>query len=296
MAFSKQFNLKLFNDSNAALKYINEQQRANSLIERNEKPKLQGESEVWVKEVLTRQNLKRFDELRVREVSVVIVDYSMPGMNGIDFCEKINNSSIKKILLTGHATSTEVVKAFNNNSIQYYLKKNDENMIEDLESKILQLQHQYFNELSSNIKSEAIDSSTPFFSDPQLAKYFQSNCESLGVMEYFYLTNPSRFSLRTKNHDKFLCVIYTEDEMKEHLQVLREENAPEKLCSAIDSREFIPYFQTADGYYEPSTSNSLSNVYPASQIEGIVNYYCAIIPDGTNNVSSTIKLSENSFH
>ena len=52
MAFSKQFNLKLFDNTDLALKYINEHQRENHLIKQNEKPKPEGESEVWVKQVL----------------------------------------------------------------------------------------------------------------------------------------------------------------------------------------------------------------------------------------------------
>jgi len=296
MAFSKQFNLKLFDNTDLALKYINDHQRENYLIENNEKPKPQGESEVWVKQVLTRQNLKRFDELRAGEVSVLIVDYSMPSMNGIQFCEKIKNSAIKKILLTGYATSTDAVNAFNNNTIHYYLKKNDEHMLQQLEATIHQLQHAYFNELSSSIKAEAIDSGTPFFADPQLARYFQTSCESLGVSEYYYLTNPSRFALRTHNQDKFLCVIYTEDDLAEHLQVLQEENAPENLCSALESREFVPYFQSADGFYEPSISNAMSNIYPAKHVQGKVNYYCAIIPDRFDAANATPKVRASSFH
>lgn len=296
MAFSKQFNVKLFDNTDLALKYINEHQRENHLVENNGKPKPEGESEVWVKQVLTRQNLKRFDEVRIREVSVLVVDYSMPAMNGIEFCEQIKNSAIKKILLTGYATSTEAVKAFNNNTIHYYLKKNDENMLQELEATIHQLQHAYFNELSSSIKAEAIDSGTPFFADPQLARYFQTTCETLGVTEYYYLTNPSRFALHTRSQDKFLCIIYTEDDIAQHLQVLKEENAPEHLCSAIKSREFIPYFQSADGFYEPSISNAISCIHPANHVQGKVNYYCTIIPDSTESVEPAIKTRTNFFH
>jgi CheY-like chemotaxis protein len=296
MAFSKQFNVKLFDNTDLALKYINEHQRENHLVENNEKPKPEGESEVWVKQVLTRQNLKRFDEMRIREVSVLIVDYSMPSMNGIQFCEQIQNSAIKKILLTGYATSAEAVKAFNNNTIHYYLTKNDENMLQELEASIHQLQHAYFNELSSSIKAEAIDSGTPFFADPQLARYFQSACESLDVSEYYYLTNPSRFALRTPRQENFLCIIYTEDDMAEHIQVLLEESAPEDLYLAVKSREFIPYFQSADGFYEPSIANAISDIYPAERIQGKVNYYCAIIPDRANLSTSAIKLSTGLFH
>lgn len=296
MAFSKQFNVKFFQDTDLALKYINQCQRESDLIENTEKPKLQGESEIWVKQVLTRQNLKRFDELRVREVSVVVVDYSMPRMNGIEFCENIQNSAIKNILLTGYATSTEAVKAFNNNTIHYYLKKNEENMLEELEATIHQLQHAYFNELSSSIKAEAIDSGTPFFADPQLARYFRKNCESLGVTEYYYLSNPSRFALHTQSQNKFLCIICTEDDIVQHLQVLLEENAPENLYSAIASHEFIPYFQSADGFYEPGITNAIANIYPANLVKGKVNYYCAFIPDDSDKVKSILESRTGSFH
>lgn len=296
MALSRQFNVKLFTDTDLALKYINEQEREIKLSDSSDKPKPQGESETWVKQVLTRQNIKRYDEFKAREVSVVVVDYSMPSMNGIEFCEKIKNPAIRKILLTGYATTSEAVKAFNNNTIHYYLKKNDDNMLEELESTIHQLQHVYFNEMSSSIKAEAIDSGTPFFADPELARYFRENCDALDVTEYYYLTNPSRFALRTKNNHKFLCLIYTEDDLAEHLQVLEEEGGPESLYTAIKSHQYIPYFQSADGYYEPSLPNPESNIHPADHVKGKVNYYCAIIPDESDITQRVINLRAGRFH
>ncbi len=296
MAFSKQFNVQSFDNTDAALRYINEYQREANLIANDEKPKPQGDSDTWVKRVLTHQNIKRFDELRIKEVSVLVVDYSMPSMNGIEFCEKIKNSSIKKILLTGYATPADAVRAFNNNTIHYYLKKNDENMLQDLEVAIQQLQHAYFNELSSSLKAGAIDSGTPFFADPQLARYFEDACESLGVIEYYYLTNPSRFALRTSDSGNFSCVIYTEDDIAEHLQILLEEGAPDTLCSAIESRKFVPLFQTADGFYEPGIVNSMSNIYPATHVSGVVNYYCAIIADVADTTDPAIKMPKGVLH
>ncbi len=246
--------------------------------------------------MLTHQNVKRFDELRIKEVSVLVVDYSMPSMNGIEFCEKIKSSSIKKILLTGYGTPADAVRAFNNNTIHYYLKKNDENMLQDLEVAIQQLQHAYFNELSSSLKAGAIDSGTPFFGDPQLARYFEDACESLGVIEYYYLTNPSRFALRTSDKGNFSCVIYTEDDIAEHLQILLEEGAPEALSSAIGSRKFVPLFQTADGFYEPGIGNAMSNIYPATHVTGVVNYYCAIVADVTDTPDPAIKVPKGALH
>src|SRR5690606_35530411 len=225
------------------------------------------------------QNIKRFAEMRVKEVAVLVVDYSMPTMNGIEFCEKINNSGIKKILLTGSATPSEPVRAFNNNTIHYYVKKSDENMLTELEDAIQQLQHAYFNELSSSQKAEAIDSETPFFADPKLAEYFESTCDRMSIAEYYYLSNPSRFELRAKSGNTFSCVIYTEEDIEEHAQILQEEGAPDDLIKAITSRKFVPLFKTADGFYEPGMSNPESSIYPATHVQGVVNYYCAVVGD-----------------
>ena len=296
MAFSKQFNVQTFSDTDSALNYINEYQREADLIANDEKPKPQGDSDAWVKRVLTHQNTKRFDELRVKEVSVLVVDYSMPGMNGIEFCERIKKSSIKKILLTGYATPADAIRAFNHNTIHYYLKKNDANMLQDLEVAIHQLQHAYFNELSSSLKIGAIDSGTPFFTDPQLASYFQHVCESLKVVEHYYLTNPSRFALRTHAGSNFSCVIYTEEDMVEHLQILQEEGAPESLYIAIESRKFVPLFQTADGFYEPGITNAAANIHPATHVSGVVNYYCAIVADTTSIETPATKRTTGLLH
>lgn len=296
LALSRQFNVKTFTDTSLALKHINEQEREIKLTEANDTPKPEGDSEVWVKQVLTRQNIKRFDEFKAREVSVVVVDYSMPSMNGIEFCEQIQNPSIRKILLTGYATSSEAVKAFNNNTIHYYLKKNDENMLRELEETIHQLQHKYFNEISSSIKAEAIDSGTPFFADLELARYFKKSCEELGIIEYYYLTNPSRFALKTKDNQKFLCIIYTADDIAEHLQVLEEEGAPDSIYAAIESHRSIPFFPTTDGYYEPGIAAPETNIYPADTIKGKVTYYCAIIPDSTNIPQPKSVIGAGHFH
>lgn len=295
MAFTSLFNIKSFDNTEEALKYINESQRETKLVANDEKPKLQGDSDAWVKRVLTHQNIKRFDELRVREVSVLVVDYSMPSMNGIEFCEKINNSAVKKILLTGYATPAEAVKAFNNNTIHYYLKKNDENMLHELEEAIHQLQHAYFNDLSSSLKTEAIDSETPFFADPKLARYFNETCESLKVTEYYYLSNPSRFELRTLDGNTYSCVVYTEEDMAEHAQILQEEGAPEELYKALVSRKFVPLFATADGFYEPGATNAKAAIYPATHIQGSVNYYCAIIAN-TATTDAAIKAPTGPLH
>jgi CheY-like chemotaxis protein len=297
MVYSEQFNVKLFDDPQAALTFINEQQPINRDPATGATPELYGDSEQWVKQVLNRPNLKRFDEKRALDISVLVVDYAMPSMNGIDFCKQINNPAIKKILLTGYATPNDAVGAFNDNTIHYYIKKSDENMLEQLGTAIKQLQQAYFQDLSSIIKTEAVDVNTPFFADEQLANYFKSVCDSLNVKEYYYLSNPSRFALQCMDGSQSLCLIYTEDNINEHLRILEEESAPSDLYKSIESHEYIPLFSSADGFYEPESFEANMRIYPAQKVVGQTNYYCAVISEQETYVDSkTVITGTGSLH
>ncbi len=277
MVFSNEYNLKLFDDAVEALNYINAPKPKGQQGLKKATPELSGDSDKWVKQVLNHSHLKRRDNERDMEISVVVADFSMPTLNGIEFCKKITNPAIKKILLTGHATPSDAVNAFNENIIHYYIKKSDENMLEQLTNAMNRLQNAYFQDLTSHIKNEAVDVNTPFFADAELAEFFQSVCSDLDVKEYFYLSNPSRFTLQSRNGNESLCLIYTEEDIAEHLKILEEEDAPTDLIQRIASHEFIPLFSSEDGFYEPESFNHSVQVYPAIKVSGTTNYYCAVI-------------------
>lgn len=278
MVFARDFNLKLFEDAHSALAYINTPKPDDQPGHKKNAPELSGDSDKWVKKVLNHSHLKQRNNQQDMEISVVVADFSMPSLNGIEFCKKITNPSIKKILLTGHATPSDAVNAFNENIIHYYIKKSDENMLEQLTNAINKLQNAYFQDLTSHIKTEAVDVNTPFFTDAQLATYFQNICAELRVKEYFYLPNPSRFTLRVRDGNELLCLIYTEEDITEHLKILEEEEAPADLIRQITSRNFIPLFNSEDGFYEPENFNHSVQLYPAQKVAGKTNYYCAVIP------------------
>ena len=54
-----------------------------------------------------------YNSERFAQISVVITDYAMPEMDGVDFLRQIKHSEIKRILLTGVADEKIAVKAFN---------------------------------------------------------------------------------------------------------------------------------------------------------------------------------------
>lgn len=286
-SFAKKMNIKAFSDAQLAINYLNDQHSESREWNAVNKPELYGDSEKWVKEVLNRPSLKRLNKHENLDVSVLVVDYDMPSMDGISFCQQIKNPTIRKILLTGYATANDAVRAFNSGAIHYYVRKGDEDMAEQLASAIEQLQQAYFEELTSTIKMEAVDSGTPFFADPKLAEYFQLICSDLNIKEYYYLSNPSRFALHAHDGSKSLCLIYSDADIEEHLTILTEEDAPSDLYDTIASRKFIPMFASEDGFYEPESFDASMQIYPAQKIVGETNYYCAVIAEHETNVDLT---------
>lgn len=214
---------------------------------------------------------------RLDEVSVLVVDLDMPGIDGIELCQKVDSPNIKKILLTGVAATDRVINAFNNDDIHFYISKGQEDMDVQLEEAIHRLQNEYFLDISSKIKTDALSGSTNFFSDPAFADYFATLSKQLGVCEFYFAPKPSRYNLKLNNNNEVMLLLYTEKEIDEHIAVLKEEDAPAYLIESLQ-KGHVPYFSTADGFYEaqhPEVDNWLT--YPATIIEGQQRYRCAVL-------------------
>ncbi|MGE5328838.1 MAG: HD domain-containing phosphohydrolase [Deltaproteobacteria bacterium] len=69
--------------------------------------------------------VKALKEVQNKDISLVISDYLMPGMNGIEFLTEVKkiNEDITLILLTGYADKENVIKAVNQVGVYYYIEK-----------------------------------------------------------------------------------------------------------------------------------------------------------------------------
>jgi CheY-like chemotaxis protein len=74
---------------------------------------------------------------RFAQVSVVIVDYDMPGMTGIEFCRKLTDQPIKKILLTGKGDEKLAVEAFNEGIIDHFILKSNRDVVKLIDQNVL---------------------------------------------------------------------------------------------------------------------------------------------------------------
>ena len=74
---------------------------------------------------LNMQTLIKLRECQERhqEISIIIVDYKMSDVNGIELCRQLRSLPMKKILLTGEADEQKAVAAFNEGIIDCFISK-----------------------------------------------------------------------------------------------------------------------------------------------------------------------------
>jgi len=284
----KNFNLCSFDDPRDGLSFAN--QSPNHLEKYHSDDEAHDEFENMVTNTLNKPGIIRNESERFNELSVVIVDYHMPHLNGLEFCQQLQNPNLKKILLTSRISDVEVIQAFNEGLINYYVFKNNYNMVDELNQAIGKLQHDYFCDLSRILKSRAVEGGKAIFSDPILSRHFSEVCKKLDVCEYYFVAHPSRYILRTRKGEEVSMLIYSHEELDQQLTVLKEEDAPARLIAHIQSGKFVPFFNSMDGYYEPENFSRDGFLVKAHVIEGKQKYFCALYAPSQNN-PNTIPLN-----
>lgn len=166
-------------------------------------------------------NKKRFET-----PAVVVVDYAMPKMNGLQFCEELKDLPCKKIMLTGQADERVAVDAFNNNLIDQFIKKNDPLALERLEMAISTLQSGFFAEQTSTLKDLLTRHTYAFLADPVIAALVELLYQQYGFVEHYLFPNPSGILLVDMHGAAKLMVVETEDSLMAHHEMAQHQNAP----------------------------------------------------------------------
>lgn len=128
------------------------------------------------------------DQNRSQRVTALVVDYQMPNKNGLDFIRSLDHLPIKKILLTGTADLNIAINAVNDNLIDAFFKKEDENLVPRLTKKLDQYQFDYFFEHSQLIKRSLTKlGDRPLVESKDFQRLFDSTLRATEAVEYYLI-------------------------------------------------------------------------------------------------------------
>lgn len=222
-----------------------------------------------------------YNQNRFKQISTVVVDYDMPGMTGLEVCEKIKVPHIQKILLTGAADEQLAVEAFNKGLIHQFIRKQNKNVSDALNKAIKESQHNYFLSLSS-VVTNAVTSQPDHqsaLSDPGFIDFFMSLVQDNDIAEYYLCEGMGTFLLLDNDARASGLFTYVKEQLEPDLESEESESVPPKLLADLKAHRKILCYHSQRGITIPDGREWEPYVFPANTLKGRETYYYAFAPN-----------------
>lgn len=215
---------------------------------------------------------------RFEDISVIVVDYDMPAMDGLEFCHAVQDERIKKVLFTGVADEKVAVRAFNEGAIDRFIIKSQPDAVTVVNQTIAELQRAYFREISSTLTSTLMLDPPGFITDPVFLHRFHELMRDRRVIEYYLVADPPGFLMLTDDGEISRLVVLDRDQIDQQQRLAQAQNAPAEVLARLASRSVIPYFyESADSFYQQAGYDWNEYLLDATYISGSNDWYCAVM-------------------
>ena len=178
---------------------------------------------------------------RFERVSVFVVDYAMPTMNGVDFCAELADRDIRCLLLTGVADEKIAVAAFNRSLIHRYVPKANLNEMSDVFTHVQELERQYFAEYGQSIALSLATNRADFDWMREIETFLYDTQKKLNAVEYYLLDEPRGYLFLDKNGHATRMVVLSRDEIEDELQRCVALGAPADFKEQAYANNKLPY-------------------------------------------------------
>lgn len=185
-----------------------------------------------------------YDTKRFDRITVVIVDYNMPKMNGLEFCQKLKKTKIKKILLVTSAEYQIAEQAFKKGIIDYFIPKTSYELCSELNKTIRRLQIEYFRDLSKELLNHLPLAGASTFADSIYGELFSNICHTTHNSEFYLIDSIGSFLLLDFSGSPLWFITRTEQIMQDFHNVALANQASPRLIQDIENRAKVPFFFT----------------------------------------------------
>jgi CheY-like chemotaxis protein len=184
-------------------------------------------------------------DIRFDRPVVLIVDYAMPEMNGLELCGRLADLPYKKIILTGEADNDFAVEAFNLGKIDRFLKKGGPNYLDKIKSYVQDLNISYFTELSKGISDMLSEAGNSLLRNKAFIEKFNDVVEQFNIVEFYLMDDTGSYLLLDQKGNKIEFIVKSEEDMVSFRE-LAEDDGEIAVAQAVAKRQKLPRFLTAN--------------------------------------------------
>lgn len=218
-----------------------------------------------------------YNEDRFTYISAVVIDYSMPNINGVELCKRIADIPTKKIMLTGEADHVTAVQLFNDGLIDSFIVKDSSKMAEELGAAIEKAQLAYFERVSAGLLDSLLGIS-PIFANDKFSQHFQQVFRRSESLEYYILDVSGSFLFVDDAGKSTWMIVKSDEEIESYYDIAVDQDAPQDIIRSLKERSMIPFFFTESDQKLPA-SKWLSYLHQAKKINGLEGHYYTVIKD-----------------
>lgn len=239
------------------------------------------------KNITVKFNFDKIDQLiksteRINTISLIIVDYNMPNINGLELCRKITDKNVKKILLTGEASDKSVIAAFNDNLIDGFVKKGEKDAVAELKKLVDKMLCKFFIDITLPLIKNLEITSSSHFLDSTFVNFFKRFIIDYSIIEYFLINNNGTYILQNKEENKFIFIIQDEESLsKNFIEPYEHIDEISNIIKTTQEKKLIPHFGINKDPLQIPFNEWQSHLYTSEiiyskELDKI--YYWALIP------------------
>ena len=284
LKLNSQLNYKLYDNPSQALEFLTTNCRQSSfakkwfsIVEDGEfENSLLAHSAVNVNIFAIHQEV--YNKTRFNELSVLLVDYAMPNINGVEFCRKLQDLPIKKLLMTGEADHSLAVQAFNDHIIDQFVLKEEKDFFGQINKAVRELQKKYFHDLSKSIMENLLIDSNNCLGDEVFINFFHQLCEENNIVEYYLIDDLGGFLMFDIEGNPNWLIVKIKKNIEGYYHIAEDNDASRDIIEDLANYRKIPFFFSEEDQKEP-VNNWDKYLHSTNVIEGKNKYYYTFIKD-----------------
>ncbi|HVV69329.1 MAG TPA: response regulator [Gammaproteobacteria bacterium] len=177
-----------------------------------------------------------YQKQRFNNISIAIVDYTMPKMNGVEFCKKISNSRIKKIMLTGDASYEIAVKSLNHDIIDAFVPKDATHVFDEVNQYIKKMRLAYFSDISNSLQG---DPQNTLKTSQDYLKLFRQFVKQNNIVEYYQLDVSGSYLALDKAGHNYWLVIKSMDKLQQDIDVAKYHKENIEVLKKLETKTHL---------------------------------------------------------
>ncbi len=176
---------------------------------------------------------------RFGSVGVVVADYAMPGVTGLELFSELSDHEAKKILLTGVADEKLAVEAFNDGLIDRFVLKSDLAAMEKMFRFCSELERASFEEIQQPLVSMLPQELRSFLQSEGVFEVLSKVIAERNICEYYFSSSPLGYFCIDITGVACFVALVTDRTLGALMTTIADSDVPDETKLAVEKRKII---------------------------------------------------------